>query len=201
VDAATARLHAFVFAGSGAAPGTVDRADADALLCQAADLAARAPEACGLLATHRLTGGSGSTAPATRVVLLKSPFGVERDGDDVSVLFHTTRRSRKHQELLADPQATLTYWDPSRLAYVTFTGTAEQLGAPEASGLFSPLLRLFYPEGPDAPGSSYTAWRLRASNIQLVAIPGIESARDDWRPVELAQDGISAKWKIVCDGL
>ena len=174
----------------------LDRTDAKALMGKAVELAAGAPASSGILATNRK-----HDAPAMRLLLLKTPFGVQCDGNDVSVLFNTNRHSRKVAEMCSDPHATLLYWDPEKLAYVSFSGRVEQLRADEASHFFTPFLRLFYPEGSDQKdGSSYTAWRLRASSVQLVAIPGVESTRHDWRPVELVQPKPAAEWVVACDG-
>ena len=195
VNTLVARVEAI--ASAAVVSAAVDRTDAEALMSKAVEVAANTPESCAVLATNR-----ANAAPATRVVLLKEPFGVTRDGNDVSVYFNTTQESRKVAELHADPHATLTYWDPTSLSYATFTGKAQELPPNEAKGLFTPFLRLFYPEGPDAAsGSSYTAWRLRASNVQLVAIPGVESTRPDWRPVELVQSKPNDRWFVACDGV
>ena len=77
----------------------VDTTRPEPILDHAIKLAVDAPESCGVLSTNRV-----GDAPAVRVLLLRPPFGVERDGDDVSILFNTNRMSRKVR-LLRNPRA------------------------------------------------------------------------------------------------
>ena len=144
-------------AGSILAPDaqSVDRHSVTALLEHGASITRTAPENCGILATNR-----AGEAPALRVVLIREPFGVH--GSDVA--FHTNGLSRKVSELRRDPLCSLTCWDPARLAYVTYEGAVKQLDHAEATALWRPWLRLFYPDGAD--GDQYTAWMLCASTVQ-----------------------------------
>eukprot|EP01079_Euglenida_sp_SAG-EU17-18_P000194 gene194-gene1334 len=179
-----------VFWNSG--PGRVDRCDATSILMEATRIAYATPAQCAMLSTNR-----ESDSPACRPILLKEPFGVSCDGDDIVIVFNTNRLSRKVAEIRSDPRASFTFWDPNRLAYATFAGVVQQIAEPEAKLLFRPFMNLFYPNG---SSGVYTAWKMQCNSVQLVVIGNLESTRIDWRPAEIQQLSPSGPWNVVCDG-
>ncbi|CAE7039321.1 pdxH [Symbiodinium sp. CCMP2592] len=168
-------------------PQSVDLASSAAILEEALNLTRATPQNCGVLSTVQ-SGGV-----ASRVIQLREPFGVRRDGDDVSVHFFTSAASRKFRELSQNPKTALLCWDPQTLTYVTFQGSAQELSAAEGKGFWREWMQILYKDT-----SLFSAWRLDVERLQVVSIGHIESFRKDWHPVELERT--SSGWKVVCDG-
>mmetsp|Transcript_97718 Transcript_97718/g.276427 ORF Transcript_97718/g.276427 Transcript_97718/m.276427 type:complete len:217 (-) Transcript_97718:120-770(-) len=169
----------------------IDLADPRSVLAAAVRFARETPESCAVLSTLQTSGGV-----AARVVLLQDPFTLKQEEDErIVICFNTTRFSRKYSELCRDGRAAITYWNPTKLTYVTFIGCAEQVPAEEANELWRDWLRMFYKGDTDL----YTAWRFNVSNIQVVSIGQLESHRRDWRAVEL-EACVGGSWRVVCDG-
>eukprot|EP00439_Symbiodinium_sp_Y106_P019823 s6723_g2.t1 len=154
---------------------------------EALNLTKATPQSCGVLSTIQ-SGGV-----ASRVIQLREPFGVRRDGDDVSVHFFTSAASRKFRELSQNPKTALLCWDPQTLTYVTFQGSARELSAAEGKGFWREWVQILYKDT-----NLFSAWRLDVERLQVVSIGHIESFRKDWHPVELERT--SSGWKVVCDG-
>ena len=173
----------------------VDASSPTALSAAAVRLANEANGLC-VLSTRSQGGGVSS-----RMV---QPLPVASDaarGDELSVSFHTTRRSRKFAELSADAECTLTYINPSELTCVTLVGKAERLGAADEGALrdtwpLFPPLSMLYADGLD----DFSGWRLRPTRVQVVSVPASLGGgpRPDWAPPEIERcDG---NWRLVCKG-
>lgn len=135
---------------------------------------------------------------------LIQPFPVEFDpvsGKPV-IYFNTNKLSRKVEDMTKSPQVTLTYVSEKHMSYVAWRGPVRRISYPESTKHWNDSLYMFYPEGNnEAKGSRFTTWVLEPNNVQMVAVvDNMASERDDWRPPEIALDGSSTGWVLVCDG-
>ncbi|CAE7245493.1 unnamed protein product, partial [Symbiodinium pilosum] len=102
---------------------------------------------------------------ASRVVQLREPFGVKREGDSVVVHFFTSAASRKFRELSCNPSTALLCWNPETLTYVTFQGRASELKAAEGKGFWREWMQVLYKDP-----QLFSAWKLEVQRLQVVSI-------------------------------
>ncbi|CAE7579018.1 unnamed protein product [Symbiodinium natans] len=141
-------------------PQHVDLSSSSAVLEEALRLAKATPQQCGVLSTIQ-SGGV-----ASRMIQVREPFGVHREGDNLSIHFFTSATSRKFGELSQNPGAAILYWDPQTLTYVAFQGRAHELTAAEGKGFWREWMRMFYKDS-----KLFSAWRLDAFRLPAGSTP------------------------------
>jgi hypothetical protein len=165
----------------------IDKSDASSVLNAAVRIA---NSGCGLAV---LSTTSPSDGISTR---LMQPLPVEMDADSVNsmenpiITFHTSCKSRKFAELLASPNCTCSFVDPSVLTCVTFVGSAKRMTQQQEEQLIKdwpskmPPLSMFYPK---ETLSDFTAWTLQPNRIEIVSPPAglVTKGREDWRAPEI----------------
>ena len=175
----------------------VDASSASQLAAAAVRLANNAGGLC-VLSTISRTGGVSSR------MIQPLPAACDANAnDDVSIHFHTTRRSRKFAELEADSRCTLTYINPATLTCVSFIGEATRLGRADESELSAtwpllPPLQLLYAS--EEGLSDFSGWRMRPARVQIVSVPAALGGgpRADWAPPEIERKG--GHWSLLCKG-
>lgn len=124
----------------------------------------------------------------SRIIWPKPPNATETAQDMSQVFFATNSRSLKYQELLANPHATLVYFDPASMGEVTIKGLASQMDKADAVKEWYPDWAPNYPEGPETPW--YVLFSVQAQLLQFVsAADHVDegSKRTDWRPLTLVR--------------
>lgn len=115
------------------------------------------------------------------------PFAPE---DDLTVWMGTNRTTRKVEQLRRDPRATLYYFDPQGLGYVTLLGTVEMVDdLEERRARWKEEWAEYYPDG--LGGGSYLLLRFVPHRLEIVSPEhGIADAPLAWEPriVELHGD-------------
>jgi general stress protein 26 len=87
-------------------------------------------------------------------------------GPDLEVWLGTSRRTRKVNQLRADPRATLVYQDDGKSACVVLVGRAEVVeDLAERRRRFRPMWWAFYPDGPE--GEDYLLLRFAPERIEV----------------------------------
>lgn len=109
--------------------------------------------------------------------------------DDLTVWMGTNRTTRKVEELRRDPRATLHYFDPEGLGYVTLLGEAEIVEDPaERRSRWKPEWADFYPGGPEGP--TYLLLRFVPHRLEIVSPEhGIADEPLAWKPRIVELDG------------
>ena len=92
----------------------------------------------------------------------------------------TNPRSRKVQQMRANPRVTLLYFDPARLAYVTLIGSASPVAEDEKPGLYKKDWESFFDRNRPA---SYALYRVVPSRVEVVSAgDGLAGDPATWRP-------------------
>lgn len=132
------------------------------------------------------------------------PFEVEYDAVTKRpvIYFNTSKFTRKVSEINANPNATLTYLNPSTLTCITYIGKIERIPYPDSTKHWRDWLYAIFPEGNNEnEGSRFTTWRVVPDRIQVLSYAeNIHSHRGDNRPPELLYDTANSRWKIICNG-
>ncbi|MEI6738760.1 MAG: pyridoxamine 5'-phosphate oxidase family protein [Gemmatimonadaceae bacterium] len=103
----------------------------------------------------------------------------------MTVLVATNPRSRKVQEIRANPRVALLYFDSAAGEYVTLQGIATLITAPaEKVRLWDAKWTPFYPQGATSP--SVMLLRIRPEQLEIVSPRyGLTSDTVTWKPVTL----------------
>lgn len=107
------------------------------------------------------------------------PFAPE---SDLTVWMGTNRTTRKVEQLRRDPRATLYYFDPEGLGYVTLLGKAEIVDdLEERRARWRPEWADYYPGGPE--GETYLLLRFVPHRLEIVSPEhGIADEPLAWKP-------------------
>lgn len=96
---------------------------------------------------------------------IMQPFEPE---NNMTVLFGTSPRSRKVQEILKNPDVTLAYFDPGEITYVTLIGTAKiEKDIHHHWSRWGERMNTFFPEGPES--EDYIMIEFVPSRIEILS--------------------------------
>mmetsp|Transcript_1257 Transcript_1257/g.3557 ORF Transcript_1257/g.3557 Transcript_1257/m.3557 type:complete len:193 (-) Transcript_1257:10-588(-) len=137
-----------------------------------------------------------------RMVYPRPPNATGEPPDIRFVHFATNRHSRKYREVLANPQATLVYYDDAGKGEVALKGTVVVCNTTEATQGWYDRWRSNYPLGPETPMYSLLRFEVRilefVSYVRYCVDEG--GNRSDWRPLTLERiDG--GDWQYVAPPL
>ena len=101
---------------------------------------------------------------------------------DLTVWMGTNRGTRKVDEIRANPEVTLIYFDPANPGYATLVGTARLVEDPgEKRARFKEAWAGFYPDG--AEDSDYLLIEFRPRRVEVVSVKhSIASDPLAWKP-------------------
>ena len=148
-------------------------------------------------ATLSTFGTDGSIK--SRVVWPKPPNASLSESPDLHFLsFATKNGTRKVHEILANPRATLIYYDEAGGGEVSIMGTMRVCDRAEGTEGFWDVWEPFYEGGPACP--DYVLLRLEASDLEFVSYDRFHvdegTGRPDWRPLTLHRSP-TAQWEYV----
>lgn len=108
------------------------------------------------------------------------------------IRFETSKLSRKFQELHANPNVCLNYFEPDTLSYVSVYGKARQLSHEETKAEWDKKLYLYYPEGPD--GGRFVGFKVDPERLEMISLSeGLkEIDSQSWHPIVLLHR--NGKW-------
>ena len=100
--------------------------------------------------------------------------------DDMTVWLGTNRRTRKVEQIRANPQVTLYYQAPDGSGYVTITGRARLVDdESEKASRWKPEWEAFYPD----PASDYLLIEVVPERVEVVDYSrGVVSTSESWEP-------------------
>jgi general stress protein 26 len=88
-------------------------------------------------------------------VLRSRPMGVQEAEFDGDLWFFTSLRSGKHDDLMSDPRVNVSFCDLKANSFVSLTGRAAFINdRQKMKQLWKPILKTWFPEGPDDPNLS-----------------------------------------------
>ncbi|WBB79976.1 pyridoxamine 5'-phosphate oxidase family protein [Micromonospora sp. WMMD882] len=99
------------------------------------------------------------------------PMALQEAEFDGDLWFFTHAESAKVRQIRVNPEVNVAFSDQRRHAWVSVSGSArESVDRGRAERLWHPLLRTWFPDGPDTPG--LTLLRVHASSAQYWDSPG-----------------------------
>ncbi|MEU8297224.1 pyridoxamine 5'-phosphate oxidase family protein [Micromonospora sp. NPDC048909] len=99
------------------------------------------------------------------------PMGLQDAEFDGDLWFFAYADSAKVRQIRVNPEVNIAFSDQRRHAWVSVTGTATEAFDPtRAERLWHPLLRTWFPDGPDTPG--LTLIKVHASSAEYWDSPG-----------------------------
>ena len=102
--------------------------------------------------------------------------------EDFSVWMGTHPKTRKVDEIRADPRVTLVWFDPANPGYATLIGRARLVDDPdEKRGRFKEAWNLYYPDGPESP--DYLLIEVVPERLEVVSVKhSVASDPQAWKP-------------------
>jgi len=97
--------------------------------------------------------------------LVSRPMGLQEAEFDGDLWFFASADSAKVRQIRVNPEVNVAFSDQKRSAWVSVAGTAtEGFGRDRAEQLWNPVLKVWFPQGPDTPG--LTLIKVHASSAE-----------------------------------
>lgn len=97
--------------------------------------------------------------------MVSRPMGLQEAEFDGDLWFFAYADSAKVRQIRVNPEVNVAFSDSRRNAWVSIAGTArEGYDRAKAEQLWNPLLKAWFPDGPDTPG--ITLLKVRASSAE-----------------------------------